>query len=154
MRVTAFPSRGSRGGDAVCVLHNVGGVLSGVHMPFENIVPVVVIGFGFPIFFVGLFVSVIFVTASRSGWTLLAKYYVFQPPFTGKKWHMQSAHMGFSHYRGCLTVGSSNEGLYLSTSFLFSFGHSPLFIPWSDITIAEQQEWHGLYVDLTFPKAP
>lgn len=123
-------------------------------MPFENIVPVVVIGLGFPLFFVGLFVLVIVGTASRSGWTLLAKYYAFRQPFTGKKWHMQSARMGFSHYRGCLTVGASNEGLYLATSFPFSFGHSPLFIPWSDITIAEQQERHGLYVDLTFPKAP
>lgn len=119
-------------------------------MPFEIIVPVLAIGLVFPLFFIGLFVLIVFIIANTSGWTRLAKHYAFQGSFTGTKWQMQSARIGLSRYRGCLTVGTNSEGLYLATSFPFSFGHSPLFIPWSDITIVEQQEWPSKYLDLMF----
>jgi hypothetical protein len=84
----------------------------------------------FPLFWMG----VIFLVAYISGWTALAKVYHFDGAFQGRRWSFQSAQVGWGNYNGVLTVGANWEGLYLKPFFLFQFGHTPLFIPWYDIS--------------------
>ncbi len=49
---------------------------------------------------------------------------------------MQSATFGrFCNYNGCLKVGSSPEGLYLSPIVFFRAGHPALLVPWNEIRV-------------------
>ena len=54
--------------------------------------------------------------------------------FTGQKWKMQSARLRFTRYGNVLTIGANQTGLFLAPFVLFSMGHPPLFIPWTEIS--------------------
>ncbi|MDZ8140758.1 MAG: hypothetical protein RM049_36625 [Nostoc sp. DedQUE04] len=45
--------------------------------------------------------------------------------------------MGLVYYKGTLNVGTNSQGIYLSIFPLFSFGLTPLLIPWSAISKIE-----------------
>lgn len=47
-------------------------------------------------------------------------------------------------YHNCLTLGASQEGLYMSIMPLFRAGHPSLLIPWSQITIDSKNEYLGV----------
>lgn len=44
-------------------------------------------------------------------------------------------------YGGCLSVGADPTGLKLSVLFFFRPGHSPLFIPWPEISVAKRSNF-------------
>ncbi|MEH2445143.1 MAG: hypothetical protein V7K18_04990 [Nostoc sp.] len=69
----------------------------------------------------------------RHDWNRLAKLYRTQeaPPQNFSR--MQSGSVGLVYYKGTLNVGTTPQGIYLSIFFLFSFGLTPLLIPWSAI---------------------
>ena len=46
-----------------------------------------------------------------------------------------------SHYGSCLNVGADGTGLKLSVAFLFRAGHPPLFIPWTEVSVANRREF-------------
>lgn len=42
-------------------------------------------------------------------------------------------------YNNCLVVGADQSGLFLRTMWMVRTGHSPLFIPWNEITLSQTQ---------------
>lgn len=109
----------------------------------------------FPPAFIGMWCFVCWLLAQVGGWSRLAQVYPAQAPFTGRRWTTQFGRLGFTRYRGVLTVGANREGLFLDVMPLFRVGHSPLFIPWHDIATSEDTEWMMLsYVVFTFAQAP
>jgi hypothetical protein len=95
------------------------------------------IAFAVPFFVVTLWVVVAYWIALLGGWRLLAKRFSAQGDFTGAKWSMQSARMRFlSNYNNVLTVGANTTGLFIVPMILFRAWHSPLFVPWNEISVS------------------
>ena len=93
---------------------------------------------GFPVFFVGVWFAVGFLLAEIGGWRTLASRFRCTDQWRGSLWRFQSAEMGFSglvRYSGCLNFGVCADGLYIAPIILFRTGHSPLLIPWNEITV-------------------
>jgi hypothetical protein len=89
--------------------------------------------------------AVSFLIAAVSGWMDLVQRFRLSSTFAGSTWSFQSASMRWmSRYRSCLNVGADPSGLQLSMFFLFRPGHPPLFIPWSEITVARR--WKFLFI--------
>ena len=93
-------------------------------------------------YFVLFWCAVMFLIARLTGWARLAERFRLTSTFTGPSWGFQSARMRWStHYGSCLNVGADATGLKLSVLFLFRLGHPPLFVPWSEISIAGRQSF-------------
>ena len=97
--------------------------------------------------------SFVCIVISRfGGWHKLASAYRTSLPFGGTLRRFQTARMrGGARYKGCLNVGASPSGLFLSTYFPFRPGHPPLLVPWQDVTV------HGhadVAYELRFRAAP
>ena len=91
-------------------------------------------------FAVALWLLISIIAAWAGGWSALARDYPLAERFEGRRWRLQSAQMRWgTHYNNCLTVGASDQGLFLATLFLFRVGHPPLFIPWRDIAARERK---------------
>ena len=54
-----------------------------------------------------------------------------------------------ANYNRVLTLGTSPQGLYLASMFLFRFMHPPLLIPWSEIKVRSKKGWVFEYVIFT-----
>ncbi len=112
--------------------------------------------------FVGLWAGIMLVVSWLGGWAELARVYRPPRPFNGRRWWFQSASMRYRlNYGLCLIVGANAQGLSLSILLPFRPGHPPLFVPWSDITVASQKSRafpYSLlgfgYVELRFRRAP
>jgi hypothetical protein len=104
----------------------------------------------FPVYFI---IGCLLVGATISfigGWFSLTKVYRTRVPFNGAKWRGQSGQMRrLTNYNGVLTLGASQEGLYLACMFFFRFMHPPLLIPWSEIKVRRKKGWVFDYVILT-----
>ncbi|MEH2075011.1 MAG: hypothetical protein V7K57_11555 [Nostoc sp.] len=74
----------------------------------------------------------------RHDWNRLAKLYRTKEAPPQNFFRMQSGSVGLVHYKGTLNVGITAEGIYLSIFPLFSFGLTPLLIPWSAIRKIER----------------
>jgi hypothetical protein len=75
-----------------------------------------------------------------SGWASLAGQFRFRDNFSGSRWSWQSGQMRFMmNYNRCLTVGASEQGLYLAMNPPFALGHPPLLIPWSEVSVMPQR---------------
>lgn len=99
----------------------------------------------FPVYFVALWCFVCVLVSYIGGWTALARGFRCRSIFVGERWRFQSAAMRFgAHYGNCLTVGGSDQGLYLSPMFLFRFMQPPLLIPWHEVAVARR--WQFLLV--------
>jgi len=84
------------------------------------------------------------------GWFSLSKLYRARMPFHGMKWRMQSGQMRWlTNYNNVLTLGVSQDGLYLAPMFLFRFMHPPLLVPWSEIKVRRNKGWFFECVTLT-----
>ncbi|MDZ7970144.1 MAG: hypothetical protein RM368_35290 [Nostoc sp. DedSLP03] len=83
------------------------------------------------VFFV--FSTIVMIFVFRHDWNRLAKLYSTQeaPPQNFSR--MQSGSVGLVYYKATLNVGITPQGIYLSIFPLFSFGLTPLLIPWSAI---------------------
>lgn len=93
----------------------------------------------FPIFWM----SIVFFIAFLGGWTRLAQVYATERAFPPKTFSFQGARLGWANYNGVLTIGVSEEGMYMKPFFLFRVGHRPLFIPWYDVQIGEKKGLFG-----------
>ena len=104
----------------------------------------------FPVYFVTLWFLVATIISFVGGWFSLSKLYRTQAPFNGAKWRGQSGQMRWlTNYNRVLTLGASQEGLYLACVFLFRFMHPPLLIPWSEIKARRKKGWVFEYVTFT-----
>jgi hypothetical protein len=84
------------------------------------------------------------------GWFSLAKVYRTRATFNGAKRRMQSGRMGWlANYNNVLTMGASQQGLYLASMFLFRFMHPPLLVPWNEIKVRRSTGWVFEYVTFT-----
>jgi hypothetical protein len=84
------------------------------------------------------------------GWCSLAKVHRIRVPFHGAKWGIQSGRMRWlANYKNVLTLGASQQGLYLASMFIFRFMHPPLLVPWSNIKLRRSKGWFFEYVILT-----
>ena len=93
---------------------------------------------GVILFSVMFFVIIPFVLARVGGWAALAAEYRLSGQFEGTRWWFQEITLrGWCGYNGCVSVGTSADGLYLNTIFFVS--HPPLFIPWSDLSVAKRE---------------
>jgi hypothetical protein len=83
-----------------------------------------------------------------AGWFSLAKVYRTRVPFDGTKWTRQSGQMRWlANYNNVLTMGASQQGLYLASMFLFRF--MPLLVRWSEIKVRRNKGWVFEYVTFT-----
>ena len=105
-------------------------------MPWVNTQPFLL---PIPFFLLALMLALI-VSGHVSGWASLAGQFGFRDNFSGSRWSWQSGRMRFMmNYNRCLTVGASEQGLYLAMNPLFRLGHPPLFIPWSEVSVQPQR---------------
>jgi small-conductance mechanosensitive channel len=104
----------------------------------------------FPIYFLCLWLLVGATISVIGGWFSLAKVYRTRVAFNGAKWRMQSGQMRWlANYNNVLTLGVSQQGLYLASMFLFRFMHPPLLVPWSEIKVLRSKGWVFEYVIFT-----
>jgi hypothetical protein len=87
----------------------------------------------FPIFFAGLWCAICLLLSVIGGWRRLAERFPARSQPSGTRYVMQRARVGLANYKGCLTIYSSHEGLFLSVWPIFRPGHPPLFIPRDEI---------------------
>jgi hypothetical protein len=101
----------------------------------------------FPMYFVSIWLVVGMSVSRIGGWWSLAKVYRTQDEFHGDTWRWQSGQMRYcTNYNRALTIGSSAQGLYLSSMFLVRFMHPPLLVPWSEIKVQKNNGWLIKYV--------
>ena len=94
-----------------------------------------------PIVLVGMWVGVNALLSYSSGWQKLAAVYRAQRPPSGRCFPIQGGRIGDVFARGCLTIYTSPEGMYVSIWPIFRFREPPLFIPWSDIRNRRERRW-------------
>ncbi|MDZ8029850.1 hypothetical protein [Nostoc sp. DedSLP04] len=83
------------------------------------------------------FSTIVMIFVFRHDWNRLAKLYSTQEAQPQNFSRMQSGSVGLVYYKGTLNVGTNSQGIYLSIFPLFSFGLTPLLIPWSAISKIE-----------------
>jgi hypothetical protein len=108
----------------------------------------------FIIYFVMMWFAVLLILSYWSGWSELAQNYPYQGQPILKKKHFQWLNMRGVSYKGCITIGGNEQGLYISVMYLFSFGAPSLFIPWQDISIVKKKYWWFPVLELSSVKAP
>jgi hypothetical protein len=87
-----------------------------------------------------------FVLSKIGGWAALTQRFRATEPFYGESWGWQSAKFrGWCNYNNCLTVGVSQEALYLSVMIPFRLFHPPLLIPWREIEVETGKALFGFY---------
>jgi hypothetical protein len=91
--------------------------------------------------FVVMWIGVAAALSHMSGWPKLAAVYRAQYPPSGRCFLLAGGKIGDVWYRGCLTIYTSPEGLYLSVWPIFRFREPPLFIPWSDVRDRREKRW-------------
>jgi hypothetical protein len=108
----------------------------------------------FVVSFAALWSLVLLLISAIGGWSRLAGSYRATEPFTGQRWSWQSGGLGWSRYRGVLTIGADPTGLYLDVMVLFRIAHPALLIPWSDITAEERTMFLLPVMALQFTQVP
>jgi hypothetical protein len=104
----------------------------------------------FPIYLLSSWLLVSATISFVGGWLSLGKVYRTRVVFKGAKWGLQSGQMRWLvNYNNVLTIGVSQQGLYLASMFLFRFMHPPLLVPWSEIKVRRKKGWVFEYVIFT-----
>jgi hypothetical protein len=106
----------------------------------------------FPAFFIGMWLGVASLLSVLGGWRGLSEMYGAPDQFRlqpADRFRARSLQMrGFGifpvNYSNCITVGVTDQGLYLVPLFLFRFLHPPLLIPWAAIT--DRKEGSSLWL--------
>lgn len=115
-----------------------------------------------------LFVGLMLLTQSWSGWGTLSKVYGSTRDFRPRqRWTFISARMGIRRgdallgvekplfsLRNCLNIAVSEAGLRLSVFPLFRLFHPPLFIPWNHISAQNQSGMLSNWIEFHFSGAP
>ena len=120
---------------------------------FEILLPIGII-LVFPLFFVGLWCSVLRLLSWMSGWRRLAERFHHPKPFEGSYYRFQTAHMTGVRFGGVLEIGVGETGLYLVPMILFRLFHPPLLIPWSELRAASVKRFLFEGHRLTFHSFP
>ena len=79
-----------------------------------------------------LFLLVLRVIATLSGWDALAKHYRCTETPHGQQFLFQTVRIGIVYFSSCLRVIACDAGLYLHPMFVFKIFHPPLLIPWGE----------------------
>jgi hypothetical protein len=92
--------------------------------------------------------------AHIGGWASLARDFAAGAPDAGERYRFISGSVGHRffpvHYRGCLFLTITREGLHLSVLFLFRFQTPPLLIPWQLVeSMAEERQFFTRYTIIT-----
>jgi len=95
-----------------------------------------------------------FLFATISGWRTLAGAYRLTEKSMVRDGGARAQVIGLVNYNRCLTFGSATDGLHIKPSWFFRLAHPPLFIPWSDVTAAQDKGWIFRYLDFRFAQAP
>jgi hypothetical protein len=95
------------------------------------LVPAIVLGF--PLVFIPFWCGVVFLLSRLSGWSEIAKRFPGTKNPTGTRHGMVTGMVGWISYRNVLIVHNAPEGLHVVPFKLFTIGHPPIFIPWSEI---------------------
>jgi hypothetical protein len=108
---------------------------------------------GFLAGFVVLWLGIIWLAATVSGWRRLAVRFADTTPFQGEITSFAAASIRFANYSGVLNLGVSELGVYLVPIWLFRPFHAPLFLPWAEIEATLRgstlSAWRG--VRMSFP---
>ena len=113
------------------------------------------LGAGFPIFFVTLWLVTLNFISRVSGWASLAEHYRATGPFQGETWLFQGAQMRYlCHYNGCLTFGANEMGMYVAGWGPFRIGAAPLLVPWGELDITQKTRWFFPGYELRFHQCP
>jgi hypothetical protein len=84
------------------------------------------------------------VLARASGWRALAERFRSARPVDGARFRFVTGWIGAStwpvQYRGALFITISSEGFLLSIFFPFRLGSPSLFIPWTEVESATEEE--------------
>ena len=104
--------------------------------------------------FVAAWLLVSGLLAHLGGWASLAKEFAAEEPDPGERHRFQSGSVGYRyfpvHYRGCLFLTLTPEGLHLSLLFLFRFQAPPILIPWRAVeSMSEERQFFTRYTTIT-----
>lgn len=94
------------------------------------------------------------VSALRNGWRELAAHYGHKGPFDGTRFGLQSAVLNGFAFTGTLVLGVGRDGFYLKGGFLLPLFHSPLVVPWSEITTRRLERTYSSGYALGFAAFP
>ena len=109
----------------------------------------------FPVLLVGLWVAILHLIATASGWRALAGAYAGDRPFQGRTYSGVNGWVGMLGYGWSLTVGGNREGFHMSVMRPFRPGQPPLFVPWDDVRFESGQALLlGPVVDLRMRRVP
>lgn len=116
-----------------------------------DILPVIAVAASGFIAFFALWLLVVGLIASLSGWRSTAKKYpdsAIRGPETGS-YQFQSVRFGFlGNYNFVIQIALYGEGLRLKPIMFYTFMHRPIFIPWGAVQNAEQGQFIFPYVNI------
>jgi hypothetical protein len=95
---------------------------------------------GFPIYFVLLWSSVVFMLSRLGGWHALATNFPSAAEPQGQKFRTTSARIGWTNYNNCLIAIVADNGLFLHPWLPFRMFHPPLLIPWSAFSPLDEKK--------------
>jgi len=75
---------------------------------------------------------VVWIISHASGWQRLAKVYRTKLDMEGRIYTGQVGMIGWASYKGVLSLGIAEAGLFMEVAWPFRIGQPRLFIPWVD----------------------
>jgi hypothetical protein len=108
----------------------------------------------FPMVFVMVWCSVCLIL-SLSGWRRLARRFPARTAPSGTPFKVPRGKVGIASYKGCLTVHSSSDGIFIIVSPVFRLGHPPLFIPLKELNnprVYKFFSWETVVFDVGSPR--
>jgi hypothetical protein len=89
------------------------------------------------------------------GWSRWAEVYGDPREPTGKLFRMQSGAFSLARYRATLNLSAEPDGLALWVILPFRYGHDPLRVPWSELTVTiKGSRWYGDLAYLSVKQVP
>lgn len=104
----------------------------------------------FPLFWC----SICWMLARVGGWYRWAEAYPDSKGHSGTRKGMVSASFPYCRYNGTLVLSADSEALTLSQILPFRFGHHPVRLPWSELTVTKDRSWFSDRVTLEAEKVP
>ncbi|HLV65953.1 MAG TPA: hypothetical protein VKY73_09070 [Polyangiaceae bacterium] len=114
---------------------------------------IILFSLAIPLLLCGVFWLVSHVLAWAAGWPWLAAHYAAEGPVVGLAFSHRSGGIGLVRFKWCLEFTVNASGLGVAVKSPFSFGHRPLFVPWSDISARPQRSLFVRSVEIRFAKA-
>jgi hypothetical protein len=89
-----------------------------------------------------------FADARMTGWHSLAKSFPAssEPANVSKRQNAGVGLIGLVQLRNLMRAAATDEGLYLAFPKIFSMGHPPLLLPWSQLRVTDDKTVFGIRV--------